>query len=547
MIDSMIAILLENPLLLLFMVAAVGYPLGKLQFGGLRLGVAMVLFVGLGFGALHPDMRLPDLVYQLGLIIFVYTIGLSSGRLFFASLRRTGLRDNGFVVALLVLAAAAAYGAALLGDFSAALGAGLFAGSLTNTPALASILEALGAAGATPDELLNQAVVAYSIAYPMGVVGMMAAIVLVQRVFKIDYVQDEQQAQLGAGSRLLENRTVRVTQAAVVGHSIQQLDQQHRFDVVFGRMQRHEELSLTTGATVLHQGDLLSVVGTTEELERVTEVLGEDSGAQLELDRRELDYRRIFVSNPAIAGHRLRDLNLPQHLGAVVTRLRRGDIEMLVHGDTVIELGDRVRVVARREHMPAITTFFGDSYKALSEIDILSFNLGLALGLLVGLIPLPLPGDTTIRLGFAGGPLVVALILGALTRTGPLVWHLPYNANLTLRQTGLVLFLAGIGTRAGYSFFSTLAQGGAGLVFLAGALISFGIAVVLLWIGYKLLRIPMGLLVGILAGFQTQPALLGFALEQTNNELPNIGYARVFPIALITKILLAQILLTLLS
>jgi putative transport protein len=266
----------------------------------------------------------------------------------------------------------------------------------------------------------------------------------------------------------------------------------------------------------------------------------------LELDRSQLDYRRIFVSNPKLAGLPLRDLNLPQQFGAIVTRVRRGDIEFIPNGDTVLEPGDRVRVVTPRENMEALTKFFGDSYRSLSEVDILSFSLGIALGLLLGLVPVPLPGGVVLKLGFAGGPLVVSLILGAFARTGPLVWTLPYSANLTLRQLGLILFLAGVGTRAGYPFISTFTKGGGVYLLLAGAVITCAVSLLTLWIGHKLLKIPMGILIGMLAGIQTQPAVLGFALEQTGNDLPNIGYASVYPVAIIAKIVLAQLLLALL-
>jgi putative transport protein len=212
-----------------------------------------------------------------------------------------------------------------------------------------------------------------------------------------------------------------------------------------------------------------------------------------------------------------------------------------------LEPGDRVRVVAKPENMAAVSKFFGDSYRALSEIDILTFSLGLALGLLLGLVPIPLPGGVIFKLGLAGGPLVVALILGKLGRTGPLVWAMPYSANLVLRQFGLILFLAGVGTRSGYAFFTTFTQSGGGAIFVAGAIITCVTALTVLAIGHYLLRIPMGLLNGILAGLQTQPAVLGFALEQSENDLPNIGYATVYPIATITKILLAQLILALLS
>lgn len=546
----MIRLLLDNPLLLLFVVAALGYFLGKIKFRGSSLGVAAVLFVGLAFGALHPDLKLPEIVYWLGLVLFVYTIGLSSGPGFFASFRRKGWRDNLLVLAVLMLMFMLAMMVHALFRFTPAQTAGLFAGSLTNTPALASLLDYLKSAApnAELNHLLAEPVVAYSLTYPMGVVGMILTIYVVQKIWKTDYAQEAANLrELGATNVKLQNRTIRVTRSAVTQDSLHHLMKLHSWDVIFGRMKRDNQLTLALGATRLQVGDLISIVGSREELERVTAELGEASREQIDLDRRQLDYRRIFVSNPKLAGQRLRDLNLPQQFGAVVTRLRRGDIEFLPHGDTVLELGDRIRVLTHRDRMETVSAFFGDSYRAVSEIDVLTFGLGVALGLLMGLAPIPLPGGVIIKLGLAGGPLMVAMILGALGRTGPLVWSLPYSANLTLRQVGLILFLAGVGTRAGYAFVNTLTEGSGMAIFMAGALITCAAALTTLAVGHRLLKIPMSLLIGMLAGLQTQPAVLGFALEQTRNDLPNIGYATVYPIATISKIILAQVLLALLT
>jgi putative transport protein len=292
---------------------------------------------------------------------------------------------------------------------------------------------------------------------------------------------------------------------------------------------------------------MVSVIGIQEELEPVAREMGHFSEVRLDYDRTELDYRRIFVSKSELAGRRLKDLRLPQELGAIVTRVRRGDLEFLPHPDTQLQLGDRVRVVAHRDRMPAVSAFFGDSYQHLGEINVFTFGLGIALGLLLGLIPIPLPGGMTLKLGVAGGPLVVALFLGIVERTGPLAWSLPYNANLTLRQIGLVLFLAGVGTRAGYPFISTLTQGDASgiYLFVGGAVITLIIVFTALWVGYKVFKIPMGLLTGMVAGMQTQPAVLSYALEQSDNDLPNLGYATVYPMAIIIKIILAQLLIAL--
>jgi putative transport protein len=539
----MIELLAGNPLLLLFVVSAIGYLIGRIQIGGISLGVAAVLFVGLAFGAIDQRLRLPDIIYLLGLVIFVYTIGLSSGPGFVASLRQRGLRNNLFIGGILVVAA----GITLLIRWALGLNgaqtAGLYAGSLTNTPALAAVIEQLRRIGANEAQRAEP-VVGYSVAYPVGVLGMILAIYLTRRLWRIDLTYEAQQLrELGAIGEHLINRTVLVTNPAIAGQTISELVKHNKWNVIFSRYQHNGNIEIATRTTTLTPGDLVNVVGAPEAVERVAQAIGEIAPEQLELDRHTLDFRRIFVSNPEIVGVPLRDLHLPSTMGAVITRIRRGDAEILPHGDTVLELGDRVRVVTHRDNMERVSNFFGDSYRSLAEIDVVSLGLGMAIGMLVGLIPFPLPGGGTFSLGLAGGPLIVALILGWRGRTGPIVWSLPYSANLTLRQVGMTLFLAGVGTRSGYSFVTTLTQGNGLLLFLGGALITVPVAFATLAIGYKLLKIPFSLLIGMLAGLQTQPAVLAFANEQTGNEAPNIGYAMVYPTATIVKIILAQLLL----
>ncbi|NJN16234.1 MAG: transporter [Oscillochloris sp.] len=544
----MLDLLAGSPLLLLFVVSAIGYLIGRIRIGGVSLGVAAVLFVGLAFGALDERLKLPEILYLFGLVLFVYTIGLSSGPGFFASLRRKGVRDNLLVLGVILLATASTVAASFVLSLPATITAGLFAGSLTNTPALAAVLEQLkGTTDGVNEALLAEPVVGYSIAYPMGVLGMILAIYTLQRLWKVDYAAEAAQLrELGGGGEQLLNQTVRITNAEFAGHTIAEITAERGWDVVFGRLSHDGQLMPAFGSARLAIGDLISVIGVPDEVQRVAAVVGRPVDESLDRDRKTLDFRRIFVSSSQVAGKRLRDLNLPETYGAIVTRIRRGDHDLLPHADTVLELGDRVRVVTRRENMESLNKLFGDSYRQLSEIDVVSLGLGIALGLLLGTIPIPLPGGSTFSLGIAGGPLIAALFLGWRERTGPIIWSLPYSANLTLRQVGLTLFLAGVGTRSGFSFVNTLAQGGGFAIFIAGALITCISAVVMLSIGYKLLRIPMSLLIGMLAGMQTQPALLGFAIEQTRSDLPNVGYTTVYPLATIAKIICAQLLLTLL-
>jgi putative transport protein len=503
------------------------------------LGVSAVLFVGLAFGGLSPRITLPEFVYQLGLILFVYTVGVSAGPGFLGTLRRRGLRANLVVVVVLTLSAVLAGAIGRTTDLSPATTAGVFTGATTNTPALAAVLQSQAQSTDDP-QAVTEPVLGYSVAYPFGVLGMILAVWAARRRWR-----PGEAAVADPGDDELVNLTALVTAPSVTGRSVAELMREHGWTVVLSRVQRGEEAEVPTADFVLAPGDLMVVVGPARDAERVVSSLGERATEELPLDRSDLDARRMFVSSTEPIGQRIADLRLPERFGAIATRVRRGDTDRLARPDTVLEPGDRIRVVAPRERMDDVTRFFGDSYRTLSEIDVASFSLGLVAGLLVGLVPIPMPGGGTFRLGMAGGPLVVGLVLGALERTGPITWQLPYNANLTLRQLGAVLFLAGVGVRSGDAFFGTLGSGD-GLVMLAtGAAVTVLAALLVVWLGRVLLHVPVDQLCGIVAGMQTQPAVLAFAVEQASDDLPNTGYASVYPVATIVKIVLAQILLAL--
>ncbi len=542
----MIHLLIQSPLLLLFAVAAIGYPLGRLKLKGFSLGVAAVLFAGLAIGSLDPRLELPELVYQLGLVMFVYTMGLSSGPSFFASLRRTGLRDGLLVLLLLCFAGVLAGALGLVFHLKPSLTAGMYAGSLTNTPALAAVLEHLKvvAPSGSLDQALADPVVAYSVTYPAGVIGVILTFFILERLWKVDYSREARRASSpGLKAEPLRSQTVRIEKPEAVGKHVSSLVHARSWPALFGRMKRGPGLKLVGGDTVFEVGDLVTVIGTEAGLATVLPRLGTAIEERLDLDHHDLDMRRIFVSNPQVFGKMIGELHLSHRFAALITRVRRGDVDLLGTDDLVLEAGDRIRVVAPRERLGEACRFFGDSMKALGEIDILTLSLGIALGLLIGKVPFRVPWGGDFELGSAGGTLIAGLILGKLGKTGPLQWHLPYTANLTLRQIGLILFLAGVGTRAGYEFVTTLEGGGGLVIFLGGVCITIVSSTLTLLIGFKLLHIPMGILAGMLAGLHTQPAVLGFATERTQDDLPGIGYATVFPVAMIAKILVAQMLL----
>ncbi|MDF3065162.1 MAG: hypothetical protein K0R38_763 [Polyangiaceae bacterium] len=531
-----------RPLIVLFGVAALGYLIGQVRVLGFSLGVAAVLFAGLFVGWAVPGGALPDLVAQLGLVLFVYTVGLASGPGFFASLRLRGVRDNG----LALVALCAAFGVAwLLGRLAGLPGpllAGLFCGALNNTPALAAITESMQVAGATAAALAVP-VLAYSICYPLGALLPLVAVAFAHRVFKVSYAAESiSRAYRGHGEEAIVNTTARVELDCA--QSAGELHHTRKLNVVFCRIRRGSLTSVVHDETLFQVGDLVSVVGPSRDVDAAVALLGSASAEHLELDRSELTYRRMFVSNPEVTERPLSQLHLPQRFDALITRVRRGDVDLAPDGHFELMRGDRVRVVAPIDRVHEIERLLGDSARRVAEVDIITFGLGIALGLLLGAVSIPLPGGARFSLGLAGGPLVMGLILGRLGRTGPLVWSSPYGANMTLRQFGVVLFLAGVGCKAG-SALSAATSVSVVETLLLGATITATVVLVTLFVGRRVLGVPLSVLVGILAGIQTQPAVLAFGVEKTGKDLPNVGYATVFPLAMIAKILLGQLMLQL--
>lgn len=542
----MLQLLSESSLLLLFLVLAVGAPLGKIRIAGVNLGIASILFTGLAFGALAPNIKLPAIVYEIGLVLFIYCIGISSGEQFFGNLKRKGWQENILTFGAIIFVFLVVVLIGALSSIKSSYLAGVFAGSLTNTPSLAASLEFIKASAPVSliESALAEPVVAYSVCYPMGVMGMILAIVLFQKIFKTSLKAN---AQLTDAEKLT-NATVVVSNDKVIGSTIAELRTAHGLNVVFGRIKRGATSFLALDSLSLEKGDLMTIVGKPAQIEKALSLLGIRSESNLEMDHQQLDVRRMFVSNHDLVGQSLKDLNLPHTMGIIITRIRRGDSDILPNAETTLQFGDRVRVLTGRNDLALASKFFGDSYAAQSEVDILTLGLGVAAGFFLGMIPIPLPGGIILKLGIAGGPLIVALLLGSVNRIGKLVFVMPYSANSTIRQLGLVLFLAGVGTRSGYAFRETMTQSDQGInFFLIGAAITISIGFLFLFVGHRFLRIPFPRLAGMLAGFQTQPAVLAFVNEQAKSEQPNIGYSSVFPIATLTKIIFAQILLTLLA
>lgn len=536
----MTELLIDNPLLLLFIVASIGYLLGNVKFKGISLGVAAVLFTGLVFGASNPNFKIPEIITNLGLIFFVYSIGLSSGPAFFESYKKNGVRDFIFIVMMLLFSGLVAALLFYIFDFSAATITGAYAGSTTNTPALAGVIDYISNCFGTEAPAINSdAVIGYSFSYPMGVMGSIFVILIMEKWLKIDYDAEKQMLRKEyALDTFLSSATVKITNEAVCGIQLRDLFRKYKWDIVFGRIMQDGEVSLVNFTTEFSLGDIVMIVGNEQDIKDAVKEMGEKTNSHLDYDRAQFDVRRIFVSNPRVVGRTLASLHLDEKYNAIITRIRRGDVDMLATGKTMLELGDRLRFVARRKDLRALSDYFGDSYNGVSRINLFTFGIGIGLGLILGAIEISLGDNISFKLGNAGGPLLIGLLFGALRRTGPIVWTLPYSANTILQQIGLILLLAGIGVSSGYAFVESFSMDALWII-VASIIISMTTAIAMILVGYKVIKLPFSLLMGIVSN---QPAILDFATSRSGNRIPEFGYTMVFPIALIMKIVIAQFL-----
>ncbi len=530
--------LLNSPIVRLFVIIALGYIVGEIKFpGGFRLGVAGVLFVGLACGAWTPSMELPPEIQTLGLVLFVYCMGLQAAPGFFKSFKREGLRLNLAVLLALVLTFVGAYALMRVTGRSVPLVAGIFSGALTSTPALGAVTETLTRSGANATEA-NLAVVGYGVAYPIAIL----VVLLFVQVLA---------ARAGTGVAPAEVISPLATPVTISVETCDESGQPWRAglvtqktDVLLTRYRAPDgQTGLAADSSVLPPGSLVLAVGSAEQIRIGVALLGRVSPVNLQDELRGFEVHRYFVSNPAIVERPLGELGLAK-LGAVMSRLRRGDVDLPVTDQTLLHLGDRVRVVSYRDREPEVRKFFGNSVTVLTETGYFSFALGIIFGLILGQVPLPVPGlSEPVRLGIAGGPLVVALMLGSLGRTGPFIWSIPNEVNLTLRHLGILFFLAAVGVKAGRGLLAVLQTDGLTVVMLSVAILLMAHLPFLVALHFfKQRNLPA--ILGAVAGFQTQPAVLTFAATKVPSGPLNTAYAAVYPLAVILKIILAQLLLT---
>ncbi|EIY5230299.1 TPA: putative transporter [Klebsiella quasipneumoniae] len=535
----------------LALVAVVGLWIGNVKIRGVGFGIGGVLFGGIIVGhfvdqagvALSSPML--HFIQEFGLILFVYTIGIQVGPGFFASLRVSGLRLNLFAILIVILGGLVTAVLHKLFNIPLPVVLGIFSGAVTNTPALGAgqqILRDLG----VPFEVVDQMGMSYAMAYPFGICGILLTMWLVRLFFRINVEKEAQQFEesSGNGHAHLHTINVRVENPNLHQMAIQDVPMLNSDNIVCSRLKRGELLMVPAPGTLIQGGDLLHLVGRPEDLHNAQLVIGQEVATSLSTRGTDLKVERVVVTNEKVLGKKIRDLHVKQRYDVVISRLNRAGVELVASSSASLQFGDILNLVGRPEAIDAVAAELGNAQQKLQQVQMLPVFIGIGLGVLLGSIPLFIPGfPAALKLGLAGGPLIMALILGRIGSIGKLYWFMPPSANLALRELGIVLFLAVVGLKSGGDFVATLTQGD-GLSWIAYGI--FITAIPLLTVGIlarMLANMNYLTLCGMLAGSMTDPPALAFAnnLHATSGAAA-LSYATVYPLVMFLRIITPQLL-----
>ncbi|EPA1659438.1 putative transporter [Klebsiella pneumoniae] len=535
----------------LALVAVVGLWIGNVKIRGVGFGIGGVLFGGIIVGHFvdQAGVTLSSLmlhfIQEFGLILFVYTIGIQVGPGFFASLRVSGLRLNLFAILIVILGGLVTAVLHKLFNIPLPVVLGIFSGAVTNTPALGAgqqILRDLG----VPFEVVDQMGMSYAMAYPFGICGILLTMWLVRLFFRINVEKEAQRFEesSGNGHAHLHTINVRVENPNLNQMAIQDVPMLNSDNIVCSRLKRGELLMVPAPGTLIQAGDLLHLVGRPEDLHNAQLVIGQEVATSLSTRGTDLKVERVVVTNEKVLGKKIRDLHVKQRYDVVISRLNRAGVELVASSSASLQFGDILNLVGRPEAIDAVAAELGNAQQKLQQVQMLPVFIGIGLGVLLGSIPLFIPGfPAALKLGLAGGPLIMALILGRIGSIGKLYWFMPPSANLALRELGIVLFLAVVGLKSGGDFVATLTQGD-GLSWIAYGI--FITAIPLLTVGVlarMLAKMNYLTLCGMLAGSMTDPPALAFAnnLHATSGAAA-LSYATVYPLVMFLRIITPQLL-----
>ena len=528
-------------------VCVVGMALGSVKVKGVGLGTAGVLFAGILVGHFGEavDHHTLDFVKEFGLILFVFTIGLQLGPGFFAALQQQGVKLNMLAATIVLLGAAGAPLAGWLAGFDAAAVLGIFSGASTNTPSLGAGTQTLSTLPDIAPDRLALPALAYAVTYPMAIVGIIGTLLVLKQIFRIDPAREA--ADFAAKNRRqaepLERHTLVVTNPNLDGVRLDAIPGRIESRVTISRVRHGEETHAATDATVIYRDDRLAVVGTRAGLDQFERVIGQRCDEDLVLSESSITFRRVIVTDRDVLGKTVDELDLDDRFGVAVTRVTRADIEMSAVPGLSLRFGDIVQIVGRDTDLDKAAAALGNSLKELNETHFIPFFIGITLGIALGTLPIALPGlPQPLRLGLAGGPLIVALILSRVGSIRRQVWHMPVNTNLAFREFGIALFLAAVGLSAGAKFFATVFSA-TGLQWLLAGVCVTVLPLVLVGIfarvAWKMNYMDLS---GLLAGSMTDPPALAFASNIAGSDAPTVAYATVYPLTMLLRIFSAQVL-----
>lgn len=530
-------------------VISVGVMLGKIKIFGISLGVTFVLFVGILMGhfGFTGDTHILHFIRDFGLILFVFCIGLQVGPSFFSSFKKGGMSLNFLafcIVALNVIVALSIY--FIIGDrISLPMMVGILCGAVTNTPGLGAAQEALSQINYTGDPIA----LGYACAYPLGVIGIIGSIILIRYVFKISFDKEEKD-----WNHQTEDTHhppyvfhVEVRNEAIFGKTLGCIGSFLGRPFVCSRISQQGTVISPTTDTVLNEGDQLRIVCSSEDKDAIAVFIGKVVDIDLAQKDSPLVSRRILVTKTEINGKRLGQLNFRSMYGVNVTRVNRAGMDLFANHNLELQVGDRVMVVGSEEAVERVACILGNSLKRLNEPNIITIFIGIFLGILVGSLPIAFPGmPTPLKLGLAGGPLVVAILIGRFGSKIHLVTYTTQSANLMLREIGIVLFLASVGIEAGANFVKTVVDGD-GLLYVGVGFLITVIPLLLVGIFARLYyKTNYFMLMGLIAGSNTDPPALAYSNQATGSDAPAVGYSTVYPLSMFLRILTGQMIILLL-
>ncbi|QDU63457.1 Aspartate/alanine antiporter [Planctomycetes bacterium Pan216] len=532
--DSIQQYLASQPAVTLFVIMAVGLLVGHIKLAGFSLGPSGVLFVALAFG--HFQIILPQVLTGLGTVLFVYAVGLQAGPRFVSAFRRRGITLASITLITLIGTALAAVLVAYPLGIKPALVSGLFAGALTSTPGLAASLETLQ----TPDVSVG-----YGIAYPFGILGIVVFAQLLPRWLDLDLKASAAELEASQKPPRVTSAWFRVINAQLAGLTVREIGDALPQGVVLCRISNEGTIRAALHDVNLDSNTLVRATGTVDQLRRLEFLLGPRSD-DYEEPRSTITSRDLVVTEQAVTGQTLHEMRFNQRYGVNISRLWRDEFEVVPDKNTRLEYGDIIRIVGDVHDCERIGPLVGHSERRIQETRFLPFSLGIVLGVIIGAIPMTLPGGTTAKLGMAGGPLFAGLVLGHLGHLGSMSFRVPFAAKFFIREAGLMMFLAGAGTSAGQDFVSVVAREGITL-FLAGAVMTVVPLLIAFPLAHYVFRLDILTALGGICGAMTSTPGLGAVCEAADSESPALAYATVYPIALIAVTILAPLLPTIIE